>query len=1239
MVFRPACHQYSEQGLWNRDRNVARSLRFLWALILVYNESGAEVPRDSVQGDSMAHLAISCLGPLQVSLDGRPAENFKSAKVRALLVYLAVEADRPHRRERLAGLLWPDYPDRDALANLRSALSNLRRVIGDRTAEPSFLLVTREILQFNLASDHALDAAPFIARHGTLDSRLQTESVVGSEIEEAVALYHGEFLEGFSISGSAAFEEWVLFRREGIANSVQATLRRLARACETQQEYARALQYARQQVSIEPWREESHRQVMRLLMLDGQRSAALSQYQTCRRLLNAELGVEPTAETIELYEQIRDGELQAADRATPTPDLAGLELPVFLTGPEPVESYKSVFVTRENELAQLDHHLVLALAGQGRVVFVVGDAGSGKTTLTHEFCRRAMDVHPDLIVAGGNCNAHTGVGDPYLPFREILALISGEVEALWSAGSITRRHALRLWENLPLAAQALVDAGPDMVNTFVPGSALIERVLLSMPGDTEWLSRLRDLVEHHKVRTASPSPQQSDLFRQYARVLQVLAKRTPIVLVVDDLQWADLGSISLLFHLGRNLAGCRILVVGAYRPEEVALGRAGERHPLGRIVSEFQRDFGDIMVDLSQTDRGRFVDELIDSEPNRLGSDFRQTLLRQTNGHPLFTVELMRGMQERGDLVQDTAGRWVEGSSLEWEALPARVVAVIAERIDRLAGPLHAVLRVASVEGEVFTAEVAARILAAGEREILELLSNVIDRKHRLIRAYSITRVDGQRLSRFRFRHILYQRYLYGDLGEVERVYLHEQVATVLENLHELQDETLASLPLAIQLAHHFQGARIAEKALHYLHQAGDKAVQLSAYQEGIAHLKGSFDLLMSQPEVPQRARKELDLQLSLGLAWTGIKGTSSEEVFQTLTRARELCQKLGEKHQLCRVLGGLSIFYYVRVQYHQAKSHAKECLILAEQLGDPLLVMLGDWCLGVVTFYMGQFETARAHLERVVASYEPDRHHLSFLALRGMDPGPSSLAYLACCLWSLGYPDRAQQVSRDALTMARALGHPFSLADVVCYAGCLHSAMRRDVGALKETADELIRLSAESVPVWSATSTGFLGQAMVMLGGVEEGADLIRAGIESSMAKDILLNLSGTLSALAQAQAEEGSPIESQRTLAEAQAFVEETGERHWEAELHRLQGMNLLALGDEDAAKASFHQAIAIAREQRARSWELRATTSLCRLWQEQGNIRQARQLLGEIYDWFSEGHDTVDLREAKALLDELV
>ncbi|TEU21724.1 MAG: hypothetical protein E3J21_01880, partial [Anaerolineales bacterium] len=942
-----------------------------------------------------------------------------------------------------------------------------------------------------------------------------------------------------------------------------------------------------------------------------------------------------------------NGKLKALVPSPASPPDLTASLPPFLEE-EPPQVEIPTFVARERELAQLDRFLDLALAGQGRVVFVTGEAGSGKTALVQEFTRRAQEAHADLIVASGNCNAHTGIGDPYLPLREILGLLTGDVQARWAAGAITREHARRLWNTLPLTAQALVEAGPDLIDTFVLRAALLERAMTYAPGRADWLTRLDELVEHKPTGPGMPSAQQSDLFEQYTRVLQALARQVSLVLVVDALQWADLGSISLLFHLGRQLAGSRILIVGAYRPEEVALGRpaspllAGgieggrERHPLEPVVNEFQRDFGDIAVNVDQAESRDFIEAFLDSEPNRLGLPFREMLYRQTHGHPLFTIELLRGLQERGDLIQDPEGRWVEGPALDWETLPARVEAVIAERIGRLAEPLQAALRVASVEGEDFAAEVMARVLGTDERKMVQRLSSELDRRHRLVRAQAIERLGSRRVSRYRFRNYLFQKYLYDNLDQVERAYLHEDVGNVLEELYGDQASEIAAI--APQLAWHFQEAGIAEKAIHYLHQAGERAVELSAYQEAIAHLTRGLALLMALPDSPERAQQELALQLALGMGWLSTSAPAPE-VEKAYIRARELCQQMGKTSQLCRVVGELSIMHYVWAEHQRARELAEEALNLAQQAEDPLLVALGHWHLGVVLFGLGEYTTALGHLEQVIAFYNPEQHHRSLVVLSVSDPGLSALAYVACCLWCLGYPEQALSRSQQALALARELDHAFSLADVLCYGGCLFNAMRRDAPALKDDAEELMRLSNEkSFAGWLGMGTGFRGEALTMLGQVQEGMAQMREGMAAHQSVGVRLNLSEKLCSLAEAQAKAGQPEEGLATLAEALALVEETNERYCEAELYRLKGELLLAQGDDAEAEASFHKAIEVARRQQAKSWELRATVSLCRLWRKQGRVDEARPMLAEIYGWFTEGFDTPDLQEARALLEEL-
>lgn len=1191
----------------------------------------------------MAHLSLSCLGPFQVTLDGQPVTDFKSNKVRALLAYLAVETDRPHRREVLAGLLWPDWPDRDALSNLRYTLSDLRRAIGDRIADPPFLLVARETLQFNPASDHRLDVAAFSDLAGQQDL---------PGLEEAITLYRGSFLEGFSLGDSAPFEEWTLYTREHLSRQMSSALHHLAATYEQRGEYEKAQSCARRQIKLEPWDETAHQQLMRALALDGQRSAALAQYEACCRLLASELGVEPAAATTTLYAQIRDGALAVSSAATDTRPVPAVSPPPFLDQDEPVEAEPPLFIAREHELARLDHFLERALAGKGQVVFVTGDAGSGKTAMLRAFARHALVAHPDLVVAGGQGNAHTGVGDPYLPFREILDLLSGEVQAPWAAGAMSLEQARRLWHLLPVAVEAMVESGPDLIDLFVPGAPLLARAgaVQAGPREKTCLAQLEALVTRRAAAPGPPAQQQIALFEQYTKVLRALANHTPLLLTVDDLQWADSGSLHLLFHLGRCLACSRILLVGAYRPADITLGRPAmptdrgvtggdnalvqERHPLESIVHELKRTFGDIEVNLERVAGRPFVDALLDSEPNCLGESFRTALHKRTQGHPLFTIELLRGMQELGDLVLDAGGRWVEGQALNWDILPARVEAVAAERIRRLPQSLRELLTVASVEGETFTAEVISRVQATDKRQTVRSLSEVLDRQHRLVSAHGILPLGNQRLSRYRFRHIVFQNYLYSSLDRVERAYLHEQVGATLEDLYSGRE----TADVALQLARHFEEAAIVDKAIHYLHLAGERAVHLSAYQEGVTHLTRALALLMTLPDSSARDEQELALQAVFGVAEANAFGTHSVKMKEAYARVRDLSLKTGKMSQLCLALGEQSLHHFVRAEHQRAREFAEQALATAERARDPLLIALAHWYVGIALFFLGEYTLAQDHLDEVIAFYNPQEHHSAFVFLRGSDAGVSSMAYTACTMWCLGYPDQANERSQKALRLARDLAHPFSLMDVLCYAGCMFSDMRHDAVALREYAEEMVQLASERIPAWIPVATCYMGGALTMMGQVEQGIAQVREALEASLSIGEGCYFSEAFCSLARAQAAGKRSTEGLTTIAEALDFVDRTDQRFLLAELHRLRAELLLIERNEAEAEASLHRAINVARRQQARGWELRATTSLARLWQEQGKIDEARQALATIYDWFTEGFYTADLKEARALLEEL-
>lgn len=503
---------------------------------------------------------------------------------------------------------------------------------------------------------------------------------------------------------------------------------------------------------------------------------------------------------------------------------------------------RQTFVARERELEQLDNFLTRILIGQGRVCFVTGEAGIGKTALVAEFARRAQKQHENLIVAVGQCDSLTGAGDPYLPFREILGQLTGDVDTALSEGAITRENANRLKQLMRLSGQVLVEIGPDLIGLFVPGIGLAARLGTFIAGKVGWLKKLEQIAESsQKTTPGSVDIDQSHIFEQYTNVLKTLATQYPLLLVLDDLQWADAASIELLFRLVRRIKDSRILILGTYRPEEVALGRDGEHHPLEKVLTESKRYLGHISVDLDQTEeteRQRFVNAFLDTEPNLFSEEFRRALRQHTDGNPLFTVELLKDMKERKDVVQDERGRWIASSVLNWDALPARVEGVIEERIGRLEDELRQYLTVGSVEGEDFTAEVVARLHEKDARKLVRRLSRELDKQHHLVIARGIRRLNGQRLSFYQFQHNLFQKYLYDDLDEVERAYLHEDVGNILEELYgDRVDE------IVVQLARHFVEAGVLEKATHYSYLAGKQAADKFANDEAVAHLSRALDL------------------------------------------------------------------------------------------------------------------------------------------------------------------------------------------------------------------------------------------------------------------------------------------------------------------------------------------------------------------------------------------------------------
>ncbi len=668
---------------------------------------------------------------------------------------------------------------------------------------------------------------------------------------------------------------------------------------------------------------------------------------------------------------------------------------------------EQIFIAREEQLRQLGEWLTQAVNGQGRVCFLSGEAGSGKTTLVSEFVKRAQAADKTLAVAVGLCDAQTGVGDAYLPFREVLGQLTGDVEGKLAQGAITQENAGRLRNMLVLAGQAIVDVGPDLIGVFVPGVGLATKLGAFVAEKVGWLDKLEKLVNKPKDKPGESGIQESHIFEQYANVLCRIAEKQPLLIILDDLHWGDAASINLLFHLGRRIGQHRILILGTYRSAEVAIGRGGERHPLEKVLAEFKRYFGDITLDLDKAveEEGRqFVEAFLESEPNNLQDAFITNLYHHTGGHPLFTVELLRNMQERGDLVKDNDDRWVESQSLNWDDLPTKVEGVIEERIGRLQEELKQTLTIGSVQGEDFTAEVVARVQQAEAGGLIRKLSGELERQHRLVHAEGIRRLDpgGQRLSLFRFQHNLFRTYLYNELSEAERAYLHEDVGNALEGLFGDQADEIA-----VQLALHFEKAGVDEKARLYLQKAGEQAAARYANEEAIDYFTRALELT---PENDLQRQYDLLMLREKLLSLAGNRDSQLND----LEKLANLVSHIGnEKQKIDFFLQKASYFEQIG-KYNEAMNLVEKARNIVLLLDDQSQYAHIQKAIGFILWKKGSFNEA---LKESELALELARNFgLNQLELKVMHD-------LAVIYWRMGSTDKAGEIALDTLVKSKSAG------------------------------------------------------------------------------------------------------------------------------------------------------------------------------------------------------------------------
>jgi predicted ATPase len=688
------------------------------------------------------------------------------------------------------------------------------------------------------------------------------------------------------------------------------------------------------------------------------------------------------------------------------------------------------------------------------------------------------------------------------------------------------------------------------------------------------------------------------------------------VLIFEDLHWVDSETQALLDSLVDSIASAHVLLLVNYRPEY--------RHNwAGR---SYYTQFS--LTPLGAESTTEMLDALLGTEPAL--RPLKILIAEETGGNPFFIEEIVQALFEQGTLVRNGEVRLTR--SLAEIHIPPTVQGILASRIDRLAADVKELLQTLAVMGKNLPLGLIKRVTAKGESKLEQMLSD-------LQASEFIYEQPALSEPEYAFKHALTQEVAYNSLLIERRKILHERTANQIEALFKLRLEDYYG-----DLAHHYRRSENRQKAMEYLGLAGQQAIQRSGHSEAINCLTSALELVKAAPDTPQRAEHELALQTKLGPALIATKGNGAIEVGTVYARAVDLARRVDDNSQLFPVLFGLRSFHLVRGELNQARELGEQLLSLAQTIQDPGLTVEANLAQGHTLSLLGELPSGQKHLERAIALYNPQKHrtHAFHYAL---DPGVFCLARAAQGSWFLGYPDLAIKRIEQAIALAKEQVHSFSLVVALLNSDGLYRFCGNWQVA-QRNAETAIALCTEQ------GFTNLLGQATVHRGAAlasqrraEEGVVLIREGLASCRASGAVLFATLYLGYLAEACGAAMRVEEGLSALEEAFAIAQRTGERLHEAELYRLKGeltlmqrTKHLSSGVEQEVEECFRRALEISRRQQAKSLELRAVMSLSRLWQQLAKKDQARQMLAEIYGWFSEGFDTKDLKDAKALLEQL-
>jgi adenylate cyclase len=847
------------------------------------------------------------------------------------------------------------------------------------------------------------------------------------------------------------------------------------------------------------------------------------------------------------------------------------------------------FVGRAAEMEHLNRALHAVRAGHGRVVGVVGEAGVGKSRLFHEFKARSGRgalVLETFSVSHGKAFAN-------LPLIELLKnyfQITAQDDERRCREKIIGK-ALTLERRF----EALVPYVLYLLGIGDPGSALAEMD-----------ARIR------RDRT-------------FDAIVQILARESrdqPIHLLFEDLQWLDRETEAFLAYLIEHVPDTRILLLVNYRPEcQPAWERAAHCSQLR-------------LEPLGPAEAQGLLTALLGDDPTL--ASLKQLILEKTEGNPFFMEEVVQTLAEERSLLGDAGHYRIEQTPATLH-IPTTVQGVLAARIDRLPIEEKELLQTLAVIGHEFPFSLIRRVYgvsAAQEDELRRLLAH-LESAEFIYERPAFPEVD------YSFKHALTQEVAGHSLLTERRSALHERTAQAIEELFPARIADYCS-----ELAHHYSLSGNLPKAVEYLHRTAQQALRHAAHPDAMHHIGAALELLQRLPDTPDRAQWELTLLLSLGPALMDVRGYGAAEVGATYTRALALSERTGETSQRFAAQLGLRIHHLVRAEYATAYELGKRMLATARHADDPSLLMEAHGALGSCLFLQGNFDAARTHVEQALDIYDPEQHQAHVFA-HGVDPGIRALNFLVLTLWLRGYPEQARRRCIEALDLAKKLAYGPTLAFSLAYAAELHQ-LRREPSLAREHAEAVIAVSTEhGLPYWLAWGMLLRGAALSAEGSIQEGIAQMCQGLEAQRAAGGNDQRSYFLSLLADSYQRAGDVESAKGRLDEAMSIVEESGEHCFEAELYRLGGNVWLAAGNseraalvahDDQAAGCFHKAIALAHRQGAKSLELRAASDLARLMHQRGKTADARHALSQVYDRFTEGFDTADLRDAKALLDAL-